>query len=112
VSPRDWQPRIDDMLACIRNIQEFTEGMTFEAFTTDLKTIRAVAFELTTLGEAARFVPVEIQKCYPHIPWEKMQVIRNVIIHEYFRLDVEILWKTIQDDLPPLRVQLEGILTG
>jgi uncharacterized protein with HEPN domain len=100
------------MLACIRNIQEFTEGMTFEAFTNDLRTIRAVAFELTTLGEAARVIPVETQKRYPHIPWDKMQAIRNVIIHEYFLLVVEILWKTIQDDLPPLRVQLEGILIG
>jgi uncharacterized protein with HEPN domain len=76
--------------------------MNYHEFFDDLKTIRAVAFELTTMGEAVRSVPDEVKKRYPEIPWGKMLDIRNVIIHEYFRIDEEILWQTIQDDLPPL----------
>jgi len=110
VSPRNWLERIEDILACARNVLSFTEGMTFEAFETDPKTVRAVAFELTTMGEAARAIPPDVQKSYPQIPWDKMQAIRNVIVHEYFRIDEEILWKTSQEDIQPLIPILEDIL--
>jgi uncharacterized protein with HEPN domain len=54
VSPRAWQNRIKDILTCARNIQEFTAGMSPDSFLNDLKTIRAVDYELTTIGEAVR----------------------------------------------------------
>ncbi len=110
MSSRNWQSRIEDILACIHNIQMFTAGMNSESFATDLKTIRAVAFELTTIGEATRTIPDEVWNRYPEIPWGKMKDIRNVIIHEYFRMDEEIIWQTIQEDLPPLIPILEYIL--
>ena len=110
MSPRSWRARINDILVCIQNIQTFTLGMTFDEFSMDGKTIRAVAFELITLGEAARAVPQKVQQQYPEIPWLKMQDIRNVIVHEYYRMDEEIIWETIRDDLIPLRKQLELIL--
>ena len=72
--------------------------------------IRAVAFEFVTMGEAARAVPLEIQTRYPQIPWGKMQVLRNVIVHEYFRIDEEILWRASREDIPPLIPVLEEIL--
>ena len=73
-------------------------------------TVRAVAFEFVTMGEAARSVPVDTRKRYPGIPWDKMQVIRNVPVLEYFRIDEKILWKTCQEDLAPLIPLLEEIL--
>ena len=76
----------------------------------DARTIRAVAFEFTTIGEAARVIPVEIQERFSDIPWSKMQGIRNVLIHEYFRLDEEILWKAVQEDIPPLIMALGKII--
>jgi hypothetical protein len=70
-------------------------------------------FEMSsTLGEAARVVPSEIQERYSDIPWGKMQGIRNVLVHEYFRLDEEILWKATQEDIPPLIAALEGIIAA
>jgi uncharacterized protein with HEPN domain len=87
VSPRAWQERIQDILTCARNIQDFTQGMGMDDFLEDPRTVRAVAFEFTTMGEAARAIPGEIQERYPDVPWGKMQGIRNVLIHEYFRLD-------------------------
>ena len=62
----------------------------------------AIAFEFTTIGEAARLIPQEIQERFPDVPWGKMTGIRNVLVHEYFRLDEEILWKATQEDIPPL----------
>lgn len=110
MSPRSWQLRIEDILSCARNIHDYTEGMSFESFLEDPKTIRAVAYEFTTIGEAARVVPPEIQERFPEVPWGRMQGIRNVLVHEYFRLDEEILWKAALEDIPPLIKALEQIL--
>lgn len=110
MSPRAWLDRIEDILSCARNIRDFTEGMSFDAFLDDAKTIRAVAFEFTTIGEAAHAIPLEIQKQYTDVPWGKMQGIRNVLVHEYFRLDEEILWEASQEDIPPLIAALEKLI--
>ena len=109
MSPRTWQERIDDILTCAHNIESFTAEMSFDSFLDDPRTIRAVAFEFTTMGEAARAIPEEIQEKYPEVPWGKMQGIRNVLVHEYFRLDEEILWNAIQEDIPPLIAALEKL---
>jgi uncharacterized protein with HEPN domain len=111
MSPRHWLQRIRDILACIHNILAFTRGMSLDAFEENPMAVRAVAFEFVTMGEAARAIPVDIQQQYPGIPWDKMQVIRNVIVHEYFRIEEEILWKTCQEDLQPLIPLLEDILS-
>ena len=71
MSPRNWQTRIEDMLTCIRNVKAFVAGMTYHEFFEDTKTIRAVAFELSILGEAARAVPECVRIQYPEIPWGK-----------------------------------------
>jgi len=110
VSPRTWLDRIRDILSCAKNIQDFSVGLTFQTFLEDPRTIRAVAYEFTTIGEAARVIPIEIQERYSDIPWGKMQGIRNVLVHEYFRLDEEILWKAVQEDIPPLITALEKII--
>ena len=86
--------------------------MTFSVFLEDPRTIRAVAFEFTTIGEAARSIPLEIQERYSDIPWGEMQGIRNVLVHEYFRIDEEILWRAAQEDIPPLISALEKIVAA
>ena len=110
MSPRTWQERVEDILNCAKNIRDYTEGMSFDVFLDDPRTIRAVAYEFTTMGEAARAIPLEIQKQFSDIPWGKMQGIRNVLVHEYFRLDEEILWEASQKDIPPVIVALEKLL--
>lgn len=110
MSPRNWEKRIKDILQCARNIQAFTAEMTQNSFINDQKSIRAVAFEFVTMGEAARAIPVEVREAAPTIPWEKMQGIRNVLVHEYFRLDEEILWEASQRDIPELIEELERFL--
>lgn len=110
MSPRAWQEHVEDILNCARNVQDFTKGMSFESFLDDPRTIRAVAYEFTTIGEAARAIPEEIQKQFPDVPWGRMQGIRNVLVHEYFRVDEDILWEASQEDIPPLIAALEKIL--
>jgi uncharacterized protein with HEPN domain len=63
------------------------------------------------IGEAARKVPEEITSKYPAIPWREMGDMRNVVIHEYFGIDVSILWETIKNELPLIENRLKDILT-
>ena len=105
-----WRYRVDDILESIANLQEYVKGMTFEVFAADKRTVRAAAYEIGIIGEAARHVPPEVRRRHPEIPWEQMRQIRNIVVHEYFRLDVGILWQTITENLPPLLPLLQKIL--
>jgi uncharacterized protein with HEPN domain len=110
VSREAWKDRIEDILEAISNLQEYVRGMTFQEFSADKRTLQAAAYEIGIIGEAARHVPPEVRDRCPEIPWDKMQGIRNVVVHEYFRLDVAILWQTITDSLPPLIPYLKRVL--
>ncbi len=84
MSPRDWRTRIEDILEASDNLQRFIEGMTFEEFAGDVKTIRASAYELGIIGEATATIPADVRTAHPEIPWEKMQAMRNVVFHRVF----------------------------
>ena len=100
--PRDWQDRVRDILDAIAEIQKFTDGMKFESFKDDEKTIRAVEMNFIIIGEAAGQIPQEIEDEYPTIPWHLMRAMRNRIVHAYFEVDEKLMWDTIQTDLPSL----------
>lgn len=109
MSTRNWQLRVDDILESIQNILDYTEGMDFLAWGSDRKTIDAVVRNFEIIGEAANHIPPEIQSRFPDIPWSQMRGIRNVLIHEYFGVDEEVLWETVQNDLPALQEKLNRL---
>jgi uncharacterized protein with HEPN domain len=108
--PRKWDLRIRDILASIGRIMEYTRDMDFEHFRCDTKTVDAVVRNFEIIGEAAANVPEEIAVDHPEIPWQDMRDMRNVLAHEYFGINENIVWDTIQDDLPPLVPQLINLL--
>jgi uncharacterized protein with HEPN domain len=110
VRSRNQAQRIQDMLAQIDEIGQFVAGMTYEAFSQDLRTIKAVLYDLAVLGEAAASLFPEIETDYPQIPWVRIRGIRNILVHEYFRVNLPIIWETIQTDLPFLETKLRAIL--
>ena len=110
MSPRDWRMRVQDILEAIQKIQDYTREASLESLQADARTVDAVVRNLTIIGEATRNVPLDIQKRYPAIPWDDMRDMRNVIVHEYFRVSYPILWRTIQSNLPPLVEQLQSLL--
>ena len=71
--------------------------MNFEEWSLDRKTIDAVIRNVEIIGEAANHIPSEVQNRYPEIPWMQMRGIRNILIHVYFGIDTEIIWKTITE---------------
>jgi uncharacterized protein with HEPN domain len=110
VSPREWRLRVQDILDAISAIQAYTAGMDYAAFAQDRRTVDAVLRNITVIGEAANRIPGEIQADSPEIPWADMRDTRNVVVHEYFGVNRQILWDTTQTDLPPLVAQLHGLL--
>jgi len=107
---RDWRFRVRDILAAVRAIERYTRGMTFEEFAADARTVDAVVRNLMTIGESTRWIPEPIRDAHGEIPWHTMRGVRNVVAHEYFGVDAEILWETVRTDLPPLAPRLEAIL--
>jgi uncharacterized protein with HEPN domain len=102
--------RVSDLLTAIDRIEAYTKGMDFAAFEKDDKTIDAVVRNITVLGEAARAMPPDVVTAHPEIPWQDMKDMRNVVVHAYFGLNKQILWDTIQSDLPPLIPLLQKLL--
>ena len=110
MSSRDWRLRVQDILNAISSIQESTANMTFEEFLAEEIIIKAVLYDFIVMGEAARNIPNEVQARYPQIAWLPMRDMRNVMTHEYFQVDLEIVWDSIHNDLSPLTSQLQDLL--
>jgi len=84
--------------------------MDLASFLADEKTVDAVLFCYGVIGESARHVPDDIVAANPHVPWSEMRAMRNVIVHEYFGVTHETLWKTAREDLPALIERLRQLL--
>ncbi len=103
---RDADLLVEDILAAIGKIEGYTRGITRDAFLADDKTIDAVVRNLEIIGEAARRMPSEFVTAYPGVPWQQIAGLRNRVVHEYFGLDLEIVWQIIERDLPQLKGRL------
>ena len=109
---RDWRFRVRDILAALRAIARYTDGMTLEEFVGDARTMDAVVRNLMTMGESIRWIPEPILEAHPAVPWRTLRGMRNVVVHEYFGVDPAILWETVRGDLPPLEADLEAVLAS
>jgi uncharacterized protein with HEPN domain len=110
VSSRSWRDYIQDILDAVAEIQAFTAGIDFEHFLSDLKTVRAVEMNFIVIGEAASAIPDEVQEQYSAVPWHLMRGMRNRLVHAYFAVDEQIMWDTVQTNLPQLVVALESLM--
>ena len=107
MSKRESELYLQDILDSITKVEEFIKDFTFEQFENDEKTTEAVIRKLEIIGEAAKNLPEEARDKYPNVPWGKMIGMRNKILHEYFGVDTETVWKTITEDLPMLKKSLK-----
>jgi uncharacterized protein with HEPN domain len=108
---RDYKVYLDDILEAAANIRSYTSGITREAFTQDKKTFDAVVRNLEIIGEAIKNIPDSIRSRYPDIEWKKIAGLRDILIHEYFGVDAEIIWDIVQNKLPDLEKKIRRIVT-
>jgi uncharacterized protein with HEPN domain len=109
---RDVDLLIEDIVAAVGKIERYIAGLGREAFLADDKTIDAVVRNLEIIGEAARHVPDDFAAVHPEVPWQRIAGLRNRIVHDYFGLDLEIVWQILQTDLPQLKSHLRQPATG
>lgn len=99
-----------DMLDHIQMAEQFTTGIDYDAFCTNTEKTLAVIRALEVIGEAAKHLPMSVQQHSPEVPWRNIVGMRDVLIHHYFGVDLEVVWKTVQQDLPRLRVAVARML--
>jgi len=101
---------IADIYDALKKCVQFTEGMEFEDFIQDDKTVFAVIRALEVAGEAAKNVPEKWKADHPDIPWKEMAGMRDVLIHQYFGIDHSVIWKTIRQDVKEILPLFEKML--
>ncbi len=106
------QDYLNDILESISDIREFVMGMTLDTFTNDRKTVNAVIRSLEVIGEAVNKIPQDIRDRYPETHWQEMIGMRNRLIHEYFGVDLNIVWQTIEEDLKPLEANVGKVYSA
>lgn len=94
----------------IERIEEYCRGVSIQKFLKNKMAAAAVVRELEIIGEAARNVSREFRRTNAEIPWEQMTGTRNRLIHEYFGVDLEIVWQTVEQDLPNLKNMIKNLL--
>ncbi len=107
-----YRQSLQDILDAVRDIEEFVTGLNRNSLARDKKTLFAVAKALENIGEAVKQVPSAVRRKHPDVPWKDMAGMRDVLIHDYFGVDAEIVWKTVREDLPPLKRRITEILAA
>jgi uncharacterized protein with HEPN domain len=101
--PRDYRLYLDDILECVEKIASYVAGMDVEKFSADPRTVDAVVRNLEIIGEAVRSLPEDVKDKASEIEWRKIASLRNILVHEYFGVNVQLVWDVTQTKLPPLR---------
>ena len=110
MSERDFRLYCMDILDSGAAILEFISGLAFDQFSNDRKTYSAVIREFEIIGEAVGKLPEELKGRRPEVEWQDIKEFRNLLSHEYFGVDLEIVWKIIEDDLPVLMDAIREIV--
>ncbi|MBI2559474.1 DUF86 domain-containing protein [Candidatus Woesearchaeota archaeon] len=107
---REYGDYIQDISDSIKETEEFTKELSFADFKEDKKTVNAVIRSLEIMGEAAKKIPDELRRKHLKIPWKEMAGIRDKLIHEYHGVDLEIIWKVVKEELPPIKPNILNLL--
>ncbi|HAO20950.1 MAG: hypothetical protein BWK80_43495 [Desulfobacteraceae bacterium IS3] len=104
---RSEQERLDDILQAIIRIKQYTAKHIFER---DKLTQDGILYQLLIIGEAVRSLPSDFREKYAYIPWTSIIGMRNILIHEYFAINIEIVWGVVAQKLPELSDNIKKIL--
>jgi uncharacterized protein with HEPN domain len=106
---REARLLLSDILECIDWIESYTiEGR--EAFLQGRMIQDAVVRNLEVIGEATKQLPILLRESYPNVPWKRIAGLRDVLIHDYVRVDPEEVWRVVEQNLPDLKTNITAIL--
>ena len=107
---REYTDYLLDILEATTKARKFVKHVDFGAFCANEEKTFAVIRALEIIGEAAKNIPKSMRGRYTEIPWEDIVGMRNKVIHDYFGVDLEVIWKTLHEDLPLLQAAVSKIL--
>lgn len=107
---RDHLLFLEDILEAIRKIEEYTEDLTFNQFCENSMAVDAVIRNFEVIGEATKNIPKKIMEKYPDVEWKEAVGFRNILIHDYFGIDLEAVWETIKNNIPPYKKHVAEVL--
>ncbi|MBI3788425.1 MAG: DUF86 domain-containing protein [Ignavibacteriales bacterium] len=110
MSQRAYADYLQDIVDHADKAMQFVRGVSFDDFGDNQEKIFAVVKTLEIIGEAARHVPKSMRDKYEAIPWKQVTGMRDRMTHEYFSVDLEVVWRTVHEDLPPLRETAKKML--
>ena len=107
---RVYEDYLRDMLENAEKARSFVKGLDYNDFRKDDKAMYAVIRAFEIIGEAARQIPEDVRNAHPEIQWREIMGMRNKLTHEYFGVNTEVVWRTVQDDLPVIIPALRKML--
>lgn len=110
MNKRNYVMYLEDMIDCMGKIEQYVGELSYQEFTKNSLVIDAVIRNLEVIGEASKSIPEEIAGYYPDVSWKSMIGLRNILIHEYFGVDSEIVWEIIKTDLPTTKPMIIKML--
>ena len=107
---RDYKLYLDDIIEATKRIEKYTKGLALERFKKDNLIIDGVVRNLEIIGEAVKNIPTNVKDKHPDIEWKKIAGLRDILAHEYFGIDIDILWDIVENKLPDLKKEISHLL--
>lgn len=102
---------LNDILFAIQKINQYTLNLDYDSFCQNPMAVDAVIRNFEIIGEAANKVPKDIQERFVRVEWKEIIGMRNILIHDYFEIDLEAVWDTIKQNIPELKKHIEDAVT-
>ena len=107
---RDFLLFLEDIMVCIEKLEKYTQGLTFDQFSKNEMAVDAVIRNFEVIGEAVKKIPKELKQKYPDVEWNEASGFRDVLIHDYFGIDLEGVWDTLKKNVPGFKEKLIRVL--
>ncbi|MBL1215310.1 MAG: DUF86 domain-containing protein [Ignavibacteriae bacterium] len=104
--------RLEHILDAINEVSGYTEDISFESFQENSMMQFATVKQLEIIGEAANHLTTSLKDLHSEIDWREIVSLRNLLVHEYFGIDLKIVWDIVNFDLPKIKIQIAGIVNN